>query len=346
METPMIKDLATWYVKTKTNYPQIPLIGTKRDIDAAFTRCRIHPDDAALFSTEFSVRAHGEDVCVIFFYMVLPFGFTGSPGIFGRMTQGVKWLRSQFTPENPLWNGTHNIRSEIFVDDGMFIEACIGNRAQQSVEKWEWCATLIMGPTAISTKKLELEGTWENELVLLGYHVNLQSDVISLPDPKVVGAYNLIHQSVFNPGNYTIPLQSMQELRGCLNRWSSTNRLWRWLVEPVNQLLGQTDTGLQWIRSSNSEKWLAFWHVIQFLREVAVDETDWKSLFVGVFSELVGVYAEMSLPNDNRRCIWFSGGATPTCFAGINWSTREFFCESPDRFIFPLPTERKNESPH
>ena len=94
METPMIKDLATWYVKTKTNYPQIPLIGTKRDIDAAFTRCRIHPDDAALFSTEFSVRAHGEDVCVIFFYMVLPFGFTGSPGIFGRMMQGVKWLRS------------------------------------------------------------------------------------------------------------------------------------------------------------------------------------------------------------------------------------------------------------
>ena len=61
----------------------------------------------------------------------------------------------------------------------------------------------------------------------------------------------------------------------------------------------------------------------------------------GVFSELVGVQAEMSLPNDNRRCIWFSGDATPTCFAGINWSTREFFCESPDRFISPfLPKGR------
>ena len=45
----MIKDLATWYVETKTNYPQTPLIGTKRDIDAAFARCRIHPDADALF---------------------------------------------------------------------------------------------------------------------------------------------------------------------------------------------------------------------------------------------------------------------------------------------------------
>ena len=199
METPMIKDLATWYVKTKTNYPQIPLIGTKRDIDAAFTRCRIHPDDAALFSTEFSVRAHGEDVCVIFFYMVLPFGFTGSPGIFGRMMQVVKWPHSQFAPENSLWGGTHNFRSEIFAGDGMFIEACIGNRAQQNVEKWEWRATQIMGLTAISTEKLELEGTWGNELVLLGYHVDLQKDVISLPGPKVVGAHNLIHKASSTP---------------------------------------------------------------------------------------------------------------------------------------------------
>ena len=153
----MIKDLASWYMRTKTNSPETPLLGTKRDIDAAFTRCRIHPDAATLFSTEFPVCAHGEETNVIFFYMVLAFGFTGSPGIFGRVTQGVKWLHAQFAPDNPLRNGAHTFRSEIFFNDGMFIEACLGNRAQQNVEKWEWCETQILGHTAISKKKLDLE---------------------------------------------------------------------------------------------------------------------------------------------------------------------------------------------
>ena len=62
----------------------------------------------------------------------------------------------------------------------------------------------------------------------------------------------------------------MQEIRGCINHWANSNRMWRWLVEPVNQLLGQIDATLLWIRRADREKRCAFWRVIQFLREVAL----------------------------------------------------------------------------
>ena len=233
METPMVKGLAEWYVQTKTNFHGIPIVGTKRDVDSAFTRCRIRPDAASLFSTEFSAKDDGVETRVIFFYTVLPFGFTGPPGISGRVMQGVKWMHSQFAPLNPLWDGAHPFRCEIFVEDGMFIEASIGDRAEQNVKNWEWAARQLLGDTAVSKKKLDLEGHWGQELILFGFHVNLIRDEIALPYPKIVGAWNLVRQEVFNPGNYTTPSRRCRSsvvvstigvtLTGCGGGW--LNRL-------------------------------------------------------------------------------------------------------------------------
>ena len=351
LETPLVRGLARWYVRTQTLFPGIPIEGGKRDVDSAFTRCRLHPDASSMFSTEFIVEIGNGETGIIFFYMVLPFGFSGSPGIFGRVMQGVKWLHSLFSPTSQIWDGAQPFNCEIFAGDGMFIEARLGTRQKQCVEKWEWAATRFLGDTAIIKTKLELEGEWSKELLLLGFHVDLKLDEITPPDPKIVGAYNLLHLNVFNPGNYTIPLQTMQELRGSLNHWSNTNRIWKWLSEPINQMLGQTDTNLLWIRCSDPEKWLAFWHVILFIREVADDECNWRKLPKGCFTELVGVHAEMSLPNPGRRRLWFSGDATPSCFAGINWDSREFFYDSPRtspnpfyRWVVSKPTSTKSSS--
>ena len=309
LETPLVKDLAMWYVKLQTNYPGLPLVGTKRDEDSAFTRCRLRPDASSMFSTEFTIKIGEVETGVIFFYMVLPFGFSGPPGIFGRVMQGVKWLHSRYHPLNPIWDGPNSFISEIFVDDGMFLEARLCTRPKQCVEKWERAATQLLGETAISKKKLAIEGEWNSELLLLGFHVNLGTGEIAHPEPKLVGARNLVHLSAFNPDNYTIPLQAMQELRGSLNHWSNTNRLWRWLSEPINQLLGQADTNLLWTRCSDPEKWLAFRHVILFLREVAENEDDWRELFKGRFSELVGCKRKCHYPI--RRGTAFGSRGTP-----------------------------------
>ena len=75
--TPTVGDLARRYCHIKTTAPGIEMAGAKRDTDAAFARCRVHPDCAAIFGTEFT---HTDPTnSLVFFYLVLPFGFTGSP---------------------------------------------------------------------------------------------------------------------------------------------------------------------------------------------------------------------------------------------------------------------------
>ena len=89
LDTPSIRDLATWAAQIKGEFPGVEVIGTKRDIDSAFTRVRLRRDSVRMFSTEFSLGPSDADN-FIFFYLVLPFGFTGSPGIFGRVMKDVE----------------------------------------------------------------------------------------------------------------------------------------------------------------------------------------------------------------------------------------------------------------
>ena len=42
--TPSIEDLSVRYFQLRAAYPDIPILGTKRDIDSSFTRRRLHHD--------------------------------------------------------------------------------------------------------------------------------------------------------------------------------------------------------------------------------------------------------------------------------------------------------------
>ena len=194
-----------------------------------------------------------------------------------------------------------------------------------SVLCWERGSHLFLGVTAISEKKKKSDGMWPTDLLLLGYQVNLKDDSMALPEPKILAASNLIHLPVFDYGNLALDLHALQELRGCLNHWSPAVRVWRWLVEPVNGLLSFADNTLVWIRCADMHRWWAFWNVICFLRDLASGAELWQSLFVGVFSELLGVIGELSFPKQDRRCVWFSGDAANTRIGGINWDNRTYF---------------------
>ena len=310
--TPTLDDLARRYCHLRTSAPGLEIVGTKRDIDAAFTRVRLHPDAAVLFGAEFRLNAdNGENL--IFFYLVLPFGFTGSPGIFGRLMQAVQFFHRCHIPPNPEWNGRERLSAELYVDDGMFLEVRMGDRPQISVGNWELGVRLFLGQTGISKKKLDIEGQWATELVLLGFHVNLHTNLISLPNPKITGAYNLINTRVLNYGNCVVSTHDIQELRGCINHWPNTGRIWKWLIPPANRLLTYGDSAGLWVRCNDLDKWTAFWNVVQFIRDIVGCEDNWPRLFSGVFTECIGVVRELTLPDTEREIQWFSGDATPSC---------------------------------
>ena len=250
---------------------------------------------------------------------------------------GELWKRFNFTiglsPRIIIYGTGHSFEAEVFAGDGMFLEALVGRRCDQTVDVWGRGAELFFDTGAISKKKIKVEGTWETNLVLLGYEVDLASNTISLPGPKILGAVNIIQKAEFNPGSRALSVHSVKELRGCTNHWCNTGHIWRWLAEPVNQVLPQADPSGIWIRCDDWAKWKAFWAGIQFIRDLTSDFVEWSRLFTGRFPDLVGIQKELTVDGSGRAVLWFSGDATPNCIGGVNWLKREFFVEHPDEFI-------------
>ena len=266
---PTLEDLARRYCSLGSSAPGIWAVGTKRDIESASTRCRLRPGSSVMFGTEFSLCVSNGDN-ILFFYLDLPFGFTGSPGIFGRLTQAAQWFHRLRAPPVPSWNEEAPPHADVFAGDGMFIELTIGDRPQIAVETWGRGARLFRGLTCISERKLKDGGPWEDE-ALLGSHVNLKHDAISLPNPEITGAPSLINLHVFDRDNLALDLHFLQELRGRINHWSYTDHIWRRLTDPINRLMSFSDSNCVWIRCNDLEKWQAFWNAIQFIREISAD---------------------------------------------------------------------------
>lgn len=81
-QTPPIGDLAVIFCKLRTPFPGMSIRGTIRDVDSSFTRCRLHPDIAVMFGTEFDLDRNLDDA-IVFFYLGLPFGFAPPPAFSG-----------------------------------------------------------------------------------------------------------------------------------------------------------------------------------------------------------------------------------------------------------------------
>ena len=117
-------------------------------------------------------------------------------------------------------------------------------------------------------------------MLLLGYYVDLDLDAIALHGPKLVGAFNLVRLPVFDSGNMTVDIHSLRELRGCVNRWLATGRIWKWLVAPANGLLGFSDNALIWVRCADIHRRYPFWGVAQFRRGMTREPGFWWPLFL------------------------------------------------------------------
>ena len=93
----------------------------------------------------------------------------------------------QYSPTKPLVDGGNPFRRIFFAGGGKFLDALIAPMEEQSVTRWEWDARILLGNTSITQKRLAPEGMWSAQLLLLGRHVDLQADAITLPCPKLVG---------------------------------------------------------------------------------------------------------------------------------------------------------------
>lgn len=138
----------------------------------------------------------------------------------------VQLYHRSSTAEYHILKGRLHFTSNVFVDGGMFLAASIGHRQERTVDVWGRGADLFFGSDAVSIKKLNAECTRKKDAILLGFQVDLQSDLTPLPGPKILGSINMINAPEFNPGCRTVGLRSVQELRGCINHWVNTGYIY------------------------------------------------------------------------------------------------------------------------
>ena len=95
-----------------------------------------------------------------------------------------------------------------------------------------------------------------------------------------------------------------------------------------------------WLNGKPSGPWCGLYAIFLPMRLCGA-----AFFFSGTFSELIGIHREAVLPEQDRTIVWFSADATPSRIGGVNWNTRGYFVEEPDKFTRPLlPTTR--DLPH
>ena len=121
--TPNIVQVAQGILKLKAVFPSPPVHICKRDIDSAFHRVFIHPDLCKLLRHEFTAMDLGltnatyETINCSF--LVLPFGWIGSPFYFALMTEAIMAIHANFRPSQPRWSGSERFSCFLYVDDAI-----------------------------------------------------------------------------------------------------------------------------------------------------------------------------------------------------------------------------------
>ena len=124
---PTHPSVAAEVISLKANYPGIPVMMSKTDVKSAFRLVWIDLEG----STEFVTTVPGkpfdipEELHLVF--MVLSFGFGGSPGEYQILAHVVKTYHHGHHPANALWNGG-GLTSWFLVDDLVLVEVMIARR--------------------------------------------------------------------------------------------------------------------------------------------------------------------------------------------------------------------------
>ena len=312
------------------------ILVNKRDVGSASKLVRIHPDFAKLFPTEFAGRFFGLSSSVVPFYLVLPFGWSGSPGCFAYMASGIPKWNNAHAPNFPETSGEEPFSSFLFDGDGILIQPELGTRCIEGALRRDKGRRLKYGMDSVNHDKPEDEGNWESQKLAPIHLLNTNNWEIPIREGKIRGAKSLTQARYLNPGNRISPLQILQEQRGNIAHWSKTGRIWNRVVHPIDRMLCFSDIRGLWARCNDVNDWAAFLHVLHFVRQVASDDADWARIFTGQMTRLVPMRGAISGHSQTIPILWTSCDATLNRIGAINWRTREFSFETLQDIIDPF----------
>ena len=199
---PTIQYITRWILALKQTYPGINLRMTKRDVASAFRLLRLHPALSLVMVTEFPavhVAMSDDLVCV---YLAIPFGWNGAPAHFARFGDAVTRAHRRCGPVSCITTlMKHAYVSFLYVDDGIFVEVNVPERLLATTLCWERLVKGVLGKNAINTDKLEEEGTWSHQQIILGFVIDVDALTITLPEEKIAGGRSTHFTARFHEWN-------------------------------------------------------------------------------------------------------------------------------------------------
>ena len=132
----------------------------KRDVESAYKLCWLCVDDEGLFATELPGDFVNLGFSVLAVYLVLTFGWGGSPGNYMAFAMGSEMLFESRAPAWKQWHDEVPYHSKALMGDKVLVEPNVGIRPAMSGKWAEESLRKIFGLIAINETKLAEEGTF------------------------------------------------------------------------------------------------------------------------------------------------------------------------------------------
>ena len=209
---PQIQQIAGEIIALKRRCLVVKVDTCKRDIEAAFKRVYLHPDLVCIACHEFRGALAGTEEDLVVGFLFLPFGFSGSPGLFQVATDALRAVHMRTGPSTPERDGHHAFGCHVSADDGIFVEPRMGKRHPMVVGKWENAVMSLPGTDAINEERSSTEGSWSIVKCIICFEIDTGEMANTLPSVKVEAARQYIAGPAFGRGDFNI---SVKEVQNC-----------------------------------------------------------------------------------------------------------------------------------
>ena len=113
-------------------------------------------------------------------------------------------------------------------------------------------------------------------------------------------------------------VESAQQLRGCMERFRTTNPVCTALSAPVDELLTYGGENNEWASRRNSDKWEAFWYSTSVTETCMANVSSWQAIFHGSLLRLFPHEQRLSLEMGAHACVWITVDDTLEFALGIS----------------------------
>ena len=175
--------------------------------------------------------------------LCLEFGWTGSPGHFGKYGTAAEKATERQGPEETRVNGESGFFLRTWVDDGISVEPDLGYRPYLAVRTYERAVKTLLGESAINREKMAEEGETGTKVLAWGLNVDTEEDTFSLPDAKWQKAQYLLALPMFEWGCRRLERREVQVLRGNATFWKTVCPAVRPETALVTDMSGEWSAG-------------------------------------------------------------------------------------------------------